>query len=453
MRGRAPWWLLLLLAWPLAARGDDVEVARARFREGTEAFDKGDFEKARTAFLQAWSLKKHPAVLRKLAESCLKSHHEAEAARYFRLYLRDTTISPADQTSAEAALTEARKSDGRIEVHAPNGAEVFLDDESVGVAPLDPVDVDVGYHTVRVRIVQPDGTEAPQTPQQVTATTGQVVAVTFAAPAPPPPPPTASASAPPAKPPRPIIREIRGGEGESCRARNDCDKGLLCVDHVCVDERLGEPCTDNDECGGGSLVCRDKTCAARHAGEGEGASAETTLTGVHPFVGVAVRGGPSFGLDTLNQSSPIFSSYTTTQTAGSVAFALRGGVLLGRHEIALEIAPFSDQYFSNIPGPAFHAVATYGYYVPLYERSGFASVYWPLRVGAGILAGGDNTGGLAFFTARADLVGIGVRLPHFLLTFELPSFIYEVTQTNQYYFSQTVHFLSWHFGASGTFVF
>ena len=52
-------------------------MARARFKEGVEYFDKGQFDLARAAFLQAYALKKHPAVLLNLAWSCLKSGHVA----------------------------------------------------------------------------------------------------------------------------------------------------------------------------------------------------------------------------------------------------------------------------------------------------------------------------------------------------------------------------------------
>ena len=55
----------LLLAPAPALAQDDVtlSMARERFKEGVGYFDKKDFAKARVAFLQAYALKKHPAVL------------------------------------------------------------------------------------------------------------------------------------------------------------------------------------------------------------------------------------------------------------------------------------------------------------------------------------------------------------------------------------------------------
>src|SRR5690348_30854 len=47
-----------------AAPADPItEVARQRYQEGVKAFDAGKFEDARAAFLQAYALKRHPAVL------------------------------------------------------------------------------------------------------------------------------------------------------------------------------------------------------------------------------------------------------------------------------------------------------------------------------------------------------------------------------------------------------
>ena len=53
---------------------DAVTVqARARFKEGVDHYDKGQFENARLSFLQAYALKKHPAVLLNLAQSSAKA--------------------------------------------------------------------------------------------------------------------------------------------------------------------------------------------------------------------------------------------------------------------------------------------------------------------------------------------------------------------------------------------
>lgn len=153
-----------------AAQADDpvTTQARARFKEGVEFYDKGKYEEARLAFLQAYTLKKHPAVLLNLAQSSAKSGHPMEAAKYFKQFLKEsTTASPQQKRDAESGLAEVRQRLGRIEVVAPSGTEITLDDgERVGTAPLsEPIDVEPGPHTVK----------SPTDSVKVIATVGQKV--------------------------------------------------------------------------------------------------------------------------------------------------------------------------------------------------------------------------------------------------------------------------------------
>src|SRR5690242_2410039 len=70
---------------------ETTKAARARFQEGVDYYDKGQYDKARAAFLQAYALRKHPAVLLNLAQSCLKSGHSLEAVHDFQQFLREST--------------------------------------------------------------------------------------------------------------------------------------------------------------------------------------------------------------------------------------------------------------------------------------------------------------------------------------------------------------------------
>ncbi len=135
-----------------------TKAARARFQEGVSLYDKGQYEASRAAFLQAYALRKHPAVLLNLAQSSLRSARPLEAAKYFNQYLRESnTATPAQRADAEKGLAESRTKLGRLEVSAPTGAEVAVDGNTSGTAPLsDAVDVEPGMHTVRARLT--DGT-------------------------------------------------------------------------------------------------------------------------------------------------------------------------------------------------------------------------------------------------------------------------------------------------------
>src|SRR5271166_5697445 len=76
-----------------AADDATVKMARQRFQEGVSYYDKGQYELARASFLQAYALRKHPAVLLNLAQSSLKSGHTLEAAKYFQQFLKEHTTA------------------------------------------------------------------------------------------------------------------------------------------------------------------------------------------------------------------------------------------------------------------------------------------------------------------------------------------------------------------------
>src|SRR6202000_2446152 len=132
---------LTLLSAPQAhaapPRDDDatVAMARERFKEGVAFFDKKEFDKARAAFLQAYALKKHPAVLLNLAQSELRSNHEADAAKHFAAYLRESKdASDSERQAAEAGLNATRALLAEVTVSVDeSGAEVFVDGSSEGV--------------------------------------------------------------------------------------------------------------------------------------------------------------------------------------------------------------------------------------------------------------------------------------------------------------------------------
>jgi hypothetical protein len=204
-------------AWGQAASEDPTtNVARARFKEGVDYYDKGQYEQARAAFLQAYALKKHPAVLINLAWSCLKGGHALEAERAFRQYLADSKeINEKQRADANDGLTQARAKLGRIDVTAPAGTEVTIDAEAVGTAPLaDGVAVEPGPHTVKMR--GPDG--AVET-ESVSVGAGEKVSARFnrastVAPGPvsAPPIPAPPAEAAPSPPP---AAEGESGPGSS----------------------------------------------------------------------------------------------------------------------------------------------------------------------------------------------------------------------------------------------
>jgi hypothetical protein len=170
---------------PAFAQADDptTKQARARFQEGVDYFDRQNYEAARASFLQAYALKKHPAVLLNLGLSCLKSNHPLEALTYLKQFLRDATNPSAQQRSeAEAGIRDAKAKLGQVEVTAPSGTEITIDNDRVGTTPLaEPVDVEPGPKAVRARL--PDGSTDTQ---RISVSAGQKVQAKFGASAAPP---------------------------------------------------------------------------------------------------------------------------------------------------------------------------------------------------------------------------------------------------------------------------
>jgi len=202
----------LAVPFSAAAQSEDptTKAARARFQEGVDFYDKAQFDNARAAFLQAYALKKHPAVLLNLAQSSLRSNRPLEASRYFQQFLRESTnLSAQQRDTANNGLNEARGKLGRVDVAAPPGTEIAVDGERVGTTPLaEAVDVEPGTHVVKARLS--DGKEEQQS---VTVAAGQRTSTKFAAPAAtvlapvalpaatPPPPTEAPTTAAPTEPP------------------------------------------------------------------------------------------------------------------------------------------------------------------------------------------------------------------------------------------------------------
>jgi hypothetical protein len=149
--------LAVLLSLSAPAFADDdattTAAARERFKEGVSYFDQKQYEKARAAFVQAYALKKHPAVLLNLAHSELRSTHERDAAQHFSQYLRESTdASPEQREAAQSGLATAKAAVSEITVTTDSEAEVLVDGASQGTAPLvGSLFLDPGAHTVQAK--------------------------------------------------------------------------------------------------------------------------------------------------------------------------------------------------------------------------------------------------------------------------------------------------------------
>jgi hypothetical protein len=155
--------------------------------------------------------------------------------------------------------------------------------------------------------------------------------------------------------------------------------------------------------------------------------------GTHGFMGLTAAGGGNLTFMYL------FGGWGVAG-GGQMLLALKGGVLLGRTELGVEVAPFTYAMISEKEAVGqFEAHGYGGYHVRISDR-----VSWPLRAGLGIVTG--NTYGAVWLHSRLDLVGVSLPYGSWLVDLHLPSF--RVTNSLGQPGMEDVVFLSWLFGAS-----
>src|SRR5262249_32132309 len=155
------------------------------------------------AFLQAYALKRHPAVLLNLGLSELRSNHIDDAGNHLEQYLREHTAATPDQkASAEKGLAEAKKRGAYLVISVDaQGADVSVDGTLVGKAPVvDPVFVKPGKHTVLATFQGKSATGTVDAKVGIAAAATLTLGTSGTAPT---PTPTPSGSTAPAHPPPP----------------------------------------------------------------------------------------------------------------------------------------------------------------------------------------------------------------------------------------------------------
>lgn len=199
--------------WASVAHAQDDQVtvlAREKFKEGVVAFQSGKFEEARALFLQAYALKRHPAVLLNLGQSELKAGYIEDGGNHLNQFLREhTSATDQQKADAKAGIAEASKRTGQaIMIVDADGADVSIDGKKVGNAPLlDPYFVKPGPHEAgaayegKTTTTKFDAVRGKAVPVQLTlgVTGGGAGAVPVPTPTPTPTP--SPAGAPPAPQP------------------------------------------------------------------------------------------------------------------------------------------------------------------------------------------------------------------------------------------------------------
>jgi hypothetical protein len=134
---------------------EEVQQAQARWSEGKTFFDAGNFEAARVAFKQAYTIFPHPVFLQNLGEAELRVGRHVDAARHFEAFLRTaSSASGVQRELAKKSLKKASETLASLIVQTnTEDAEIRVDDEVVGRSPLAGMEwyVKPGRHVVVAR--------------------------------------------------------------------------------------------------------------------------------------------------------------------------------------------------------------------------------------------------------------------------------------------------------------
>lgn len=203
---------LTLLPAPARAQNASAE-ARAAFQEGVRQFADRRFAEALEAFRRAYRTRPHPSVLVNIANCYLALEDPRQAISYFERFLSDPTnnASAQQRTEIQGALLAARRRLAQVNVHVqPAGAEVFVDGDLVGSAPLRrALELGPGPHVIEARhagSVTQQYQARLDPGAQLTITLDLVQGRSYVGSAPPSatPEPPAVAVTPPVTPPPPV---------------------------------------------------------------------------------------------------------------------------------------------------------------------------------------------------------------------------------------------------------
>jgi hypothetical protein len=131
--------------------GDETTCGRLQFEAGTRAFELGDFDAARRAFLNALQLRPHPVIRYNLALCWAGTGKPGAAIRELKLVLADDKADKDLRARAERELHSAELSQAHVALTLsdPERDRVELDGAGLPTATRELV-LDPGAHHVRI---------------------------------------------------------------------------------------------------------------------------------------------------------------------------------------------------------------------------------------------------------------------------------------------------------------
>lgn len=150
-------WLFVSIAVHAPALGDTSQEQTIRARtlqtEGLRLLDRGDAAGALLKFGQAFALVPSPKIQFNMGRAHELLGHDAEGFRSFDRFLREAENVPAQaRVEAERSRERLRRKLSFLTVTGPSGSELFVDDASRGVLPLESeLVIEPGRHEVRLQ--------------------------------------------------------------------------------------------------------------------------------------------------------------------------------------------------------------------------------------------------------------------------------------------------------------
>jgi len=130
--------------------------AHERFTRGHTAYQQGDYDLAIQEWRAAYELDARPLILYNLSQAYERAGMIAEAVDVLQRYIETAPGDDPNLDTARARLaslrTRLQRTAVRI-VNAPEGAEIFVDEQAWGRTPRpDPIPVSPGNHRVVLRL-------------------------------------------------------------------------------------------------------------------------------------------------------------------------------------------------------------------------------------------------------------------------------------------------------------
>jgi hypothetical protein len=123
------------------------QKASSLFTRGEALYRIGDYAHAAALFDEAYRLAPHPDILWNAARSFERAGEIARAANAYAEYLEGSSETSPDRKDALEALERLSRKLGRLEVHAPAGATIFLNGTQVVTSKPYVVP---GSHSIRI---------------------------------------------------------------------------------------------------------------------------------------------------------------------------------------------------------------------------------------------------------------------------------------------------------------